>query len=268
MRRLAPFLLLAILVALTGCSRWVGYGVGDADDGPNSAAVANLIPDGSNFAFLGDVYESGTASDFANNFNDVWGRLHATTYPTPGNHDWPNHSTGYDPYWGSRAPQAAGQHAYWVQEEGWTVLSLNSEESLASGSTQLTYAKYILESRAGTCAVVFTHEPRFGVAHVDRTDLQPLWDAMQGHAVLYVSGHDHLMAESNVVQGVTELVSGAGGRSLYGLSADPHPNIAWYQNSQHGVLKATFDVGRVDWQFINTAGQVLRSGSRTCTPRQ
>ena len=46
--------------------------------------------------------------------------------PTPGNHDWPHHATGYDPYWrkvkGRRLP-----HHYAFSVGGWRIISLNSE---------------------------------------------------------------------------------------------------------------------------------------------
>lgn len=258
---------LLVTTALSGCSVFDVYAVGDSDDSSRAAAVANRAPNGANLAYLGDVYETGSASDFTNNFNDVWGRFKANAYPTPGNHDWANHATGYDPYWGSRAPQTGGGHWYTRVEEGWTFISVNTEESIAPGSAQFNYVKFILNSRAGTCAVVFTHEPRYGVGHADRPDIQPLWDEMENHAILYVSGHDHLQSESNVVQGITQLVSGAGGRSLYGDNGLPHPNIAWYQNDDDGILKGSFQPGSVSWQFIDKDGDVRRSGSRTCTPR-
>lgn len=266
--KVATALTMFVVLTLPGCSQWVGYGVGDSDDGPNSVAVSNSIPTDANLAYLGDVYETGTLSDFQNNFADAWLQHRDHGFPTPGDHDWPNHDTGYHNWWGARAQHYAGGDWYVAGEEaGWQVYSLNSNASLQPGSAQLNWITYNLNFTSGTCALVFLSEGRYGIAHPDQPNLQPLWNAMVGHAVLYVSANDHLQAEYSPVQGVTQLTSGAGGRSLYGLNTDPHPNLAWYQNTQYGALKGTFTSGRVNWQFLNTAGQVLRSGSRTCTPR-
>lgn len=78
------------------------WAVGDGADGSARAKrVAELIARGrpARLLYLGDVYESGTASEFEDNYASVYGRLRRTTAPTPGNHDWPQHQEGYDPYW-------------------------------------------------------------------------------------------------------------------------------------------------------------------------
>lgn len=267
---------LLLLVFLPGCTggQWTGWAVGDsgpsAADGTETAmnAVAAQIPTDQPWAYLGDVYETGTLTEFQDNFQDAWLPHRPSGFPTPGDHDWPNHSTGYHGWWGSRAQHTGTGDWYKAGEgEGWEVFSVNTNVSLAAGSPQLQWLQYSLNSKAGNCAVVFGSFGRFGIAHTDSPALQPMFDAMAGHAVLYVSADDHLQAEYSPVQGITQLTSGAGGRSLYGLNADPHPNLAWYQNTQYGPLRGVFTSGRVDWQFRNASGSTLRSGSRTCTPR-
>ena len=52
--------------------------------------------------YLGDVYDSGTAEEFDSNYRPAYGRFDKITAPTPGNHDWPQHEEGYDPYWRRR----------------------------------------------------------------------------------------------------------------------------------------------------------------------
>ena len=78
------------------------WAVGDgADGGDRARAVVGRISAGrvDRLLYLGDVYPSGTRSDFARNYATTYGPLAAKTAPTPGNHDWPNRSTGYRPYW-------------------------------------------------------------------------------------------------------------------------------------------------------------------------
>src|SRR5262245_8875979 len=78
------------------------WAVGDAADGsPTSRDVAAMV--GSNrvdrFLYLGDVYAAGSAQDFSANYQPIYGFLGGRTAPTIGNHEWPNVSSGYLPYW-------------------------------------------------------------------------------------------------------------------------------------------------------------------------
>src|SRR6478672_2894904 len=64
------------------------WAVGDGPDGGADAArVARLItranPD--RLLYLGDVYEDGTAGEFARNYDPLYGGLATRTAPTPGN---------------------------------------------------------------------------------------------------------------------------------------------------------------------------------------
>ena len=125
------------------------WAVGDANVNASSQATANRITGRiDRFLYLGDVYENGTAAEFANNFDSVWGRFKALANPTPGNHEWANRATGYDPYWGARAPQTGGGHYYSFSENGWEVLSLNTEESMAPGSPQYQWLQQKLADGA------------------------------------------------------------------------------------------------------------------------
>ena len=55
--------------------------------------------------YLGDVYDSGTAGGVREQLPPAYGRFDKITAPTPGNHDWPNHDEGYDPYWKRANPR-------------------------------------------------------------------------------------------------------------------------------------------------------------------
>ena len=66
--------------------------------------------------------------------------LASITAPTPGNHDWPRHRDGYDPYWqrALRRPRAAAWYRF--QAGGWTILSIASETAARRDSDQLALA--------------------------------------------------------------------------------------------------------------------------------
>ncbi len=104
------------------------WAVGDAGHlGERERPVARLIA-GANpdrLLYLGDVYETGTAEEFKA-YDALYGRLAPLTAPTPGNHDWPNHAKGYDPYWGTRKGRTPPSY-YSFELAGWEIISLNSQ---------------------------------------------------------------------------------------------------------------------------------------------
>jgi hypothetical protein len=216
------------------------------------------------FLYLGDVYASGTASDYERHYAPVYGRLASITAPTPGNHEWPNHRRGYDPYWKAvtgRAPPA--YYAFTIG--GWQILSLNSETSHGARSAQLEWLRGQL-ARAGTCRLAFWHRPRYsaGVVHGDQEDVQPFWDALRGHARIVVNGHEHDMQRLSR-GGIVELVSGAGGESLYHVDPD-YPGLAFGNDGTFGALRLELQPGLARFAFVARSGRVLDSGTVRCRP--
>jgi len=241
------------------------WAVGDgADGGAAARQVTALIaahrPD--RLLYLGDVYETGSASDFANHYATTFGRLASRTAPTPGNHDWPQHLQGYDPYWGrSIGRPPPGFYAFHLG--GWDIISLNSEGPHAPGSAQDRWLRAQVH-RPGTCRLAFWHRPRYsgGVEHGDESDVQPFWDALRGHATLIANGHEHDMQRFRPVDGLTEFVAGAGGHSRYAVR--PHPGLAFSNASDYGALRLELRPGSARWSFIALGGRVLDSGQVGC----
>ena len=211
------------------------WAVGDGDAGADSDSVADRMAPVDRFLYLGDVYENGTAAEFQNDFDPVWGRFKAVTSPTPGNHDWGNRATGYDPYWGARAPQTAGGHYYSFMENGWQFISLNTQENMSPGSPQHTWLESQLAG-PGNCRVAYFHRPRFSAGdYPDQTDVEPLWDLLAGRAVLALAGHDHNVQRYGPVGGVTQITAGTGGHSLYPL--EPDPRRAYGNDAEDAALR-------------------------------
>lgn len=185
--------------------RAVVWAVGDgADGGASAQKVTALIAAGrpDRLLYLGDVYETGSRSDFANHYAPTYGRLAARTAPTPGNHDWPQHLQGYDPYWG-RTLRRPPPGFYAFRIGGWEIFSLNSEGPHGRRSAQDRWLRQQVR-RPGTCRLAFWHRPRYsgGVEHGDEPDVQPFWDALRGHATLIVNGHEHDMQRFRPVGGL------------------------------------------------------------------
>lgn len=241
------------------------WAVGDGADGSAGAKrVARLIGRGrpTRLLYLGDVYEKGTASDFRDNYESVYGRQRRITAPTPGNHEWPRHRKGYDPYWarltGRRPPDR-----YSFRLAGWQILSLNSEGPLDKGSAHQRWLRRAL-SGPGNCRIAFWHRPRFSAGmHGDQKDVDPIWKAVRGRARLVLNAHDHNMQELQRRDGVTALIAGAGGRSHYPLNASDR-RLAWADDRNDGALRLRLRPGRADYAFVSVEGRVLRTGAATC----
>jgi hypothetical protein len=214
--------------------------------------------------YLGDVYERGSASEFQNGFAAVYGRLAGRTAPTPGNHDWPAHLDGYDPYW-QKVTGAPTPAWYGFRIGGWQLLSLNSEAPHEAGSPQLRWLRRRLSLRRGTCTLAFWHRPLISAGrHGDQPDVAPFWSALSGHATLVLNGHDHDMQRLRPRGGITELVAGAGGHSRYGLDRDPR--LAFGDDDHDGALRLRLRRGNAELAFVAADGTVLDQSAVRCTP--
>ncbi len=245
------------------------WAVGDAADGGRAAArVADLIvaDDPDRFLYLGDVYETGTAQEFAANYAADFSPLDAIAAPTPGNHEWPNRAQGYFPYW-ERAKGRPIRDYYAFRVGRWQILSLNSETAHDPASQQLRWLDRRLRRsrRFGDCRIAFWHRPLESAAtvHGDQPDVEPLWDAIAGRARVVVNGHDHTMQRLRRRDGVVELIAGSGGRELYRLDPlDPRPRFA--NDTDHGALRIALKRESARLAFVTEEGAVVDSSRVRC----
>lgn len=279
MRWLGP---LAAALLLAGCGQSVGaaqqpstpdpsrppaviWAVGDGADGSRRAKqVARMIRRDrpARFLYLGDVYERGTAAEFRRNYSSVYGPLNRITAPTPGNHEWGNRRTGYFPYW-RRAKRRSQPSYYRFRLEGWEILSLNSETSHGRGSRQQRWlARAVREP--GTCRLAFMHRPyRSAGLHGDTRSLGALWRTLRGHARLVLSGHDHDMQRLRRHDGLTQYVSGAGGRARYPLDRSDR-RLAFGRADRFGALRIELRDGVAKLEFRSATGAVLDTSEVRC----
>ena len=258
------------------------WAVGDSADGSARARrVADRIPDAAAldlFLYLGDVYSEGTAEEYARHYDPLYGRLAPVTAPTPGNHEWSNRLSGYAPYW-TRARGVPTPALYAFAAAGWLVLSLNSEAPCAVGTPQHDWLEAQLAvSRAPVLA--FWHRPRFSAGeHGDQADVAPLWEALRGRAVLVLSAHDHNLQRLHPVDGITQFVVGAGGRSTYALDRSwrrwlprrhhrlprrrtwRDPRLAFGDDVNDGVLRLELRPGEATFAFVAADGRTLDAGT-------
>jgi hypothetical protein len=241
------------------------WAVGDGGDGgPAAVRIAKRVvrDDPDLFLYLGDVYETGTAQEYRKLYKPVYRRLDRITAPTPGNHEWPLHAVGYDPYWRKvmRKPLAPW---YRISVAGWDVFSLNSEAPHTEGSPQMQWLRSKLRG-SGTCRLAFWHRPLYaGGMHAGDADVSTFWDALRGKAALVVNGHDHNMQRYKPVDGITELVAGAGGHGLHPILT-PDPNRTFENDSAYGALRLELRSGRASFRYISASGKKLNSGRVQC----
>jgi hypothetical protein len=240
------------------------WAVGDGAFPTRAArAVAGRIrrADPDRVLYLGDVYERGTTEEFRTNFASVYGPLVRRLAPTPGNHEWPRHRSGYDPYWRS-VTGAATPPWYQFDLGSWSVFSLNSETP--RDKRQLRWLRHRLDAARDRCVLAFWHRPRFSAGrHGDQSDVAPLWETVRGRAALVLNGHDHDLQRLRTVDGTTELVSGAGGRSLYPVD-ERDPRLAFSDDRHYGALRLRLRRDAASLAFVAADGTVLDRSSVSC----
>lgn len=242
------------------------WAVGDAaDGGEGAAAVAAMVADADpdRFIYLGDVYDDGTQAEFEENYAPSFGALASITLPTPGNHDWANRAEGYNPYWSEFSNATQSPDYYSVMVAGWQLISLNSEAPHDEGSAQWQWLQKELES-GGDCRIAFWHRPRYSAgSHGDQGDIAPLWDSLAGNATLVLNGHEHNMQRLQEIDGLTTLISGAGGKSHYSINLSDE-RLDFADTDNDGAVELILQPGEVSWRFVTVEGDVLDEGQASC----
>ena len=262
---------LGLALAPAPASALTVWAVGDgAVAGPEDDAVAARIESETvdHFLFLGDVYETGTAHEYATRYHPSYGRFKAKSRPTVGNHEWGNRATGYDPYWGALAPQQpGGGHYYSFDFGGWHFISLSTEEPAGTGSAQLAWLRDDLAANAGECTIAFMHKPRYSASfHQDDPAWEPIWAQLVGaRAIALLSGHDHDYQRFKPNRGMVQFIVGSGGRERRPVNPFD-PDLAAYNDTTFGALRMNLFPNRLDFAFVPTTGPALDSGSLPCPP--
>jgi calcineurin-like phosphoesterase family protein len=246
-----------------------------------TAALLDARPAGL-VATLGDnVYDRGTAKEFADCYAPTWGRHRDRTRPAPGNHDYDTfHASGYFGYFGAAAGDPVRRQGYYSYDLGsWHVIVLNSNcggTSCEPGGTQERWLRADLAASGASCTLAYWHHPRFSSGSTHGSDkavgalFQALYDA---GADVVLAGHEHNyerfapLAPSGDIdpaRGIRTFVVGTGGRSHYGFGS-PITGSEVRNRDAFGVLVLTLEPGRYHWQFVPEAGKKFTdSGTGTC----
>lgn len=248
------------------------------------AAVAQGIqainPDA--ILLLGDIqYDNGELTNFQNVFAGLWNGT-PPFYPAPGNHEYNTPgATGYYNYF----PNFLGQNnnGYYSFDLGtWKAYALNSNCKDVGGcgesSEQAKWLESELSSSQNRCSLAYWHHPRFTSGPHNDSDStlrgEYFWQLLYDHrADIVLAGHDHLYERfakqsadgtADALNGIRQFTVGSGGKSLYEFK-NILPTSEFRDNKTFGFLKLELYKTSFAWQFINTDGQVLDSGTNTCS---
>jgi hypothetical protein len=176
----------------------VVYALGDgADASSASRALAGYIkaqnPD--RFVYLGDVNDRGTATEFTNNYEPLYGSMASKTDPVIGNHEYGNRTTGYYPYCqGKRGwtKEQAKHPSYIDAASGWQVIAYSWETDMTAEGNWVAGE---LAKHGGTCRIVMADKGRHvatDTAHGDNSSQELVWSKIVGKTVINLVGHNHI----------------------------------------------------------------------------
>jgi hypothetical protein len=247
--------------------------VGDGAGGlPSADDVAGLIEGWSPdmLLYLGDVYNTGSYTEFMNYYDPTLGRMKDITNPVPGNHEGGSQYQGYRDYWDSNL------HHYTTMAGSWRLIALDSTErygQTSPGTGQFEWLRQELakDDDAG-CTMVFFHEPRWGLVSAGDNDyLGDLWQLLAEEDVdIVLTAHEHNYQRWSpmdasgepVANGPMHFVVGTGGHDLRKFGQDDPRVLA--RQSTFGALRLELAEGEASFEFIDTAGSVLDAGSAGC----
>jgi hypothetical protein len=223
---------------------------------------------------LGDLqYQKGRYRAFKRSYDRSWGKLRSITWPVPGNHEYETSGArGYYRYFAAQQDGAPGW--YHRTLNGWDLYLLNSNCTEVDCAAERAWlAQEMARNDATeTCSLIAFHHPRFSSGeHGSTRSMRQFWQIADTHgADLALSGHDHdyerfvPMDSSGTADpdGIRQLVSGGGGRSLY-----PRQSVAPGSQvflKRFGVLELELGTTGYSWKFRTPKLRVRDSGSAAC----
>ena len=274
-----------IVAATSGTSAQVLVGAGDIarcdrtfDEA--TASILDTIP-GQVFTVGDNVLGSSSAPpDFIDCYNPSWGRHKARTRPAVGHMEgWsPGYAT-YVQYFGAAAGDSA-KFYYSYDLANWHVVVLNSNLSMAVGSTQEQWLKADLAAHPAYCTVAIWHLPRFSSTSsnglpVVNASVKPLWDDLYAAGATIVLNAHYEVYERFAPQrsdgtadpqlGIRQFTVGTGGIGSNAFNGGTLVNSEVHNTQTPGVLKLTLGSNGYAWQFIPIAGKSFTdSGTGAC----
>jgi Ca2+-binding RTX toxin-like protein len=256
----------------------VGAGdIASCNSAGDEATAALLDGIGGTVFTLGDnVYEKGTASEFANCYEPSWGRHKGRTYPAAGNHEYetPGASGYFDYFAAAAGDPTKGYYSYDLGSWHVVVLNSNCEQvgGCGAGSPQERWLREDLKAHPAACTAAYFHHPRFSsYGSYTNAAMGPFWQALyDAGADVVLSGHSHNYerfaaqdpnGQADPAQGIRQFVVGTGGKSLHSFGTTVKANSEVRIDDAYGVLKLALHADGYDWEFVPVSGGTLSSDS-------
>ncbi len=244
----------------------------DIDDDPNAQKKVDFIK-ATNTAFIanGDYYADTDSSGNIAKFTQVFDQLKPiTVIVTKGNHDDEEDGS-------SKVAQAMNQYFGWssiatsahVSPDGkYAIIGMDSQDRniTKQDGQQYQYVKQTLESEQFQNAVY-----RFVVIHKNLVSAEGkhanLDDVREVYHPLFVTNkvtgviqaHDHNMWVSKLIDQITYIGNGAGGRSHHAIGENP-ATIEWSNDSTYGlglIREHKTDANKLQIKFIDFNGKTI-----------
>lgn len=240
-------------------------------------------PDATVYTLGDNVYEDGTAAQYANCYDPTWGRFKASTRPALGNHDY--HTSGaqgsFDYFGSLLGPPGRGYYSYDLG--AWHVVVLNSNNSdvpTEIGSEQQLWLENDLATNTKGCILAYWHHPRFYSTSSGSPGLsnkmKQLWiDLYEAGATLILNGHEHhyeRYAPQDVdgrptPRGIRQFIVGTAGSVRAQPTVVP-PNGEVQKGRTRGVMELLLGDGWYSWNFIAAQGDPFTdSGTGACVDK-
>jgi acid phosphatase type 7 len=233
----------------------------------------------SNVLTLGDNYYLNLGLNFGYSecYAETWGRFINKTFVIPGNHDYENNGEAayFDNFGAKASPPGAGpanSGYYRIDQNGWTVFTLNSMVDARAASAQGQWLKKELAT-AKPCIAAAWHHPRFSSSkdgdNSTMAELYAMLDTAKADLVLQSHAHHYerfvpmtSTGEQIAGAGIPSFVVGTGGATLEGFPFQRAGSIERVE--AYGVLRLTLDAGKAIWRFIDINDQERDQGDITC----
>jgi PKD repeat protein len=238
-----------------------------------TALLLDSIP-GTVFAAGDNAWDKGRLLQYQTCYGPNWGRHKARTRPTPGDRDYKTSgASGYFSYFGAAAGDpTTGYYSYDLG--AWHVVVLNSELSLAAGSTQELWLRSDLAANPRLCTAAYFHKPLFSSKTGPNTSLHAAWEALYAAGVeLVVNAHYGFYERfapqtpagtADAAFGIREFIAGTGGAEVTAFGT-VSPNSEVRNSGTAGVLRLVLDTAAYTWEFVPVTGKTFRdSGTGNC----
>ncbi len=203
-------------------------GTGDENQYKTAAAMTSLLREGpiDGLILLGDnVYPDGDPELLDITVFIPYGSLFYSgteLMAVLGNHDVENGN-------GPGQIEALGMPGRWYSREFDDLLFVGLDSTTPEDPTQLQWLEDTLAASTAKWKIVATHHPPYSAGHrgSDRASQEAFVPIFERYDVdLVLSGHDHDYQRSKIVNGITYMVSGGGGK-IRPTSSDHFTEVSW-----------------------------------------